>query len=174
MQYTEKLKLAVVKDYLSGSGGQREVAQRHGVEPTSLRNWVAAYREHGPAGIAARITRPRYTAEFKLAVLMRIKKDGLSRRRASAIFGIRKFDVIAEWQRLYDEGGPSAFAASGQARRAPMLPPDKPPPKLRHNQTRSQEDLLEEIRRLQMENAYLKKLDALVQSRTRSVRRKKR
>jgi len=174
VQYTQKLKLAVVKDYLSGNGGQREVAQRHGVEPTSLRNWVAAYREHGPSGIAARLSRPRYTAEVKLAVLMRIKKDGLSRRRAAAIFGIRRFDVISEWQRLYDEGGPGAFAASGQVRRAPMLPPDKPPPKSRLNQTKSREELLKEIQRLQMENAYLKKLDALVQSRTRSVRRKKR
>ena len=173
MRYTEKLKLAVVKDYLSGNGGQREVAQRHGVETTSLRNWVAAYREHGSSGIAARVSRQRYTAEFKLAVLMRIKQEGLSRRRASAIFGIRRSDLITEWQRLYDEGGPGAFAASGQPRRAPMLPPDKPPPKLRLNRTKSREELLEEIQRLQMENAYLKKLDALVQSRTRSVRRKK-
>lgn len=42
------------------------------------------------------------------------------------------------------------------------------------NETRTREDLLVELNQLPMENAYLKKLDALVQAKERAAQRKKR
>ena len=51
MRYSDDQKLAVVLDYESGNDGQKVVARRHGVEATSLRNWVAAYRAQGIDGI---------------------------------------------------------------------------------------------------------------------------
>lgn len=173
MRYTEKQRLEVVRDYLSGTGGQKEVAQRHGVEPTSLRNWVAAYREHGIAGIAPRPKRPRYPADFKLMVLKRIKDESLSRRQAAAIFGIRKTDLITRWQRLYDSGGPNALVARPSQSTA-MPTSNKPPPRPPKAKAKTREELLDEVQRLQAENAYLKKLKALVQSKSRSARGRKR
>jgi len=39
-----------------------------------------------------------------------------------------------------------------------------------HDQNRSQQDLLDELSRLRMENAYLKKLEALIQANDRQAR----
>ncbi|MBB5464982.1 transposase-like protein [Paraburkholderia sp. CI2] len=54
-KYSEETKLAVVKDYVSGTADLKVVARRHDVEVTSLRKWVAGYRSHGPAAFAARV-----------------------------------------------------------------------------------------------------------------------
>ncbi|WP_421375246.1 transposase [Paraburkholderia sp. DD10] len=50
-KYSEETKLAVVKDYCSGTAGLKVVARRHDVDVTSLRKWVAGYRSHGAAGV---------------------------------------------------------------------------------------------------------------------------
>ncbi|MEJ2769096.1 transposase [Mycetohabitans sp. B46] len=50
-RYTEQQKLRVVKDYLSGQSGLKTVAKRHDVDISAVRSWVAAYREHGCAGL---------------------------------------------------------------------------------------------------------------------------
>jgi transposase len=42
---------------------------------------------------------------------------------------------------------------------------DRPPPAERSDADRSREELIAELNELRMENAYLKKLDALVQAR---------
>ncbi|MEM5300073.1 transposase [Burkholderia sp. JPY481] len=50
-KYSEETKLAVVKDYCSGTARLKVVARRHDVDVTSLRKWVAGYRSHGAAGV---------------------------------------------------------------------------------------------------------------------------
>ena len=51
MKYDVQKRLEAVQAYLAGTGGWKAVAQKYGVEATSLRNWVAAFREHGEAGL---------------------------------------------------------------------------------------------------------------------------
>ncbi|WP_153014093.1 transposase, partial [Pseudomonas syringae] len=48
-KYTEQAKLAAVKEYCAGKAGLRDVARRHDVDFSCLRQWVAAYQIHGPA-----------------------------------------------------------------------------------------------------------------------------
>ncbi|KAF3997938.1 transposase [Glaciimonas immobilis] len=43
-KYSEQLKLAVIEDYCSDQSGLTDTAQRHGVDVSSLRKCVAAYR----------------------------------------------------------------------------------------------------------------------------------
>jgi hypothetical protein len=43
MEYSDELKLAIVRDYESGTDGQKVVAKRHGVEATSLRSDQGAF-----------------------------------------------------------------------------------------------------------------------------------
>lgn len=50
-KYTEQFKLQVVQEYLSGDEGFRLLAQRHALDRGTLREWVAAYRHHGIAGL---------------------------------------------------------------------------------------------------------------------------
>ena len=51
-----------------------------------------------------------------------------------------------------------------------VKPPD--PGASQDGDHRSRQELLREVQQLRMENAYLKKLDALVQDRSRSARKK--
>ena len=73
-------------------------------------------------------------------------------------------------KRLYNEKGPQALYEDTRGRRK-LMNLDKPKkvdiPKY------EEESLIEEVERLRMENAYLKKLNALVQEREKSVQKTK-
>jgi len=171
-KYTEQFKLTVIQDYLTGVGGFRAIAQRHGADESTVRKWVATYRQHGASGIDKKYT--HYDAQFKLSVLQNMWNKGLSQREAAAVFNIRNAAGIGVWERQYYAGGIEALAPRrrGQSKKMPDAPITKPPAAT--DQTRTREQLLEEINYLRMENAYLKKLEALVQADKKAAQRKKR
>ncbi len=102
-KYTEQAKLAAVLDYRSGKAGLRNVADRHGVDFSTLRQWVMGYEIHGVAALKEKKPR-RYSSEFKLTVLKRMNEERLSLRQTAALFDIRQFGIIGLWQRLHEEG----------------------------------------------------------------------
>jgi transposase len=175
-KYADEAKLAAVRDYCSGEGGLKSVASRHDVDVSMLRQWVAGYRAHGEAGVQTKKRRPsNFSAEFKLSVLERMREEGLSQRQAAALFNIRRFNVIGEWERKYNQGGPQALARVPGKRHRKM--PKTPLSQVEHqrsDQERSHQDLLDEVSRLRMENAYLKKLDALVPASGRQAQKSER
>lgn len=94
-KYTDQVKLAAARDYCAGEGGLKAVARRHGVDISSLRQWIAGYRALGEVGVQTK-KRDGFssTAEFKLSVLQRMQAEGLSQRQAAALFNIRRFNVV--------------------------------------------------------------------------------
>ncbi len=98
MKYSEQQKLESVQTYRSGDRGLTATAALHNVDVASLRKWVAAYEALGIAGIQ-RKRRQTYDLHFKLQVVQRVKSEQLSYRQAGAIFNVRRFDSIAEWER---------------------------------------------------------------------------
>lgn len=171
-KHTEQFKLTVIKDYLSGVGGFGAVAQLHGIDKATVHKWVAAYRQHGTLGIDKKYT--HYDAQFKLSVLQHMWDKGLSQREAAAVFNIRSAPSIGVWERQYYAGGIDALAPHRRGRRKKMPDAPIPKPPAATDQTRTREQLLEEINYLRMENAYLKKLEALVQADKKAAQRKKR
>jgi transposase len=171
-KHNEQFKLSVIKDYLAKGGGSRAVARRHDVDESTVRKWVAAYRQHGERGIEKKFT--HYDAQFKLSVLRHIREKGLSHREAAAVFNIRNPPSIGVWERQYYAGGIEALASrrSGRPKKMPDIPIS--PESVATDQARTREQLLEEINYLRMENAYLKKLEALVQADKKAAQRKKR
>jgi transposase len=171
-KYNEQFKLSVIKDYLAEVGGFAAVARLHGVDESTVRKWVAAYRQHGERGIEKKFT--HYDAQFKLSVLRHMREKALSYRETAAVFNIRSLGSIGIWERQYYAGGIDALAPRRRGR--PKKMPDTPiiPPSETTDETRTREQLLEEINYLRMENAYLKKLKALVQADKQAAQRKKR
>ena len=100
-----------MQDYCSGSAGLRDVAHRHNVDFSSLRQWVAAYQVHGAAGLKEKKLQ-RYSNDFKLSVLKRMREEQLSYRLTAALFDIGKFDIIGLWERRYDKGGFDALRST--------------------------------------------------------------
>jgi len=150
-------RLKVVEQYLAGPDGVRRIAARHGITFGLVQSWVARYRHHGPAGLAHK--RGRYDTAFKLKVLGRMQREGLSYRQTAALFDIRGAGAIARWQCQYDSGelGAPAPAAERPSRMRKTPAPPKPAAELTLDEAR------EELLYLRAENALLKKLKALAQ-----------
>jgi transposase len=161
-KYSEQKKLAATEEYCRGRFGLREVARRHRVNFASLRLWAAAYRVHGARGVR-RKARKFYSAEFKLNVLRRMNAEMLSQRQAAALFNIRRRDIIGAWKRAYEIGGVAALSPHSRSRLKPMAKKAETESDEVDDKTRTRKQLLEELDRLRMENAYLKKLAALAQ-----------
>jgi transposase len=100
--------------------------------------------------------------------LHQIQSEGLSLREACRRFNIAAASSILVWQKQYAEGGLAALERKSRER-APMKP-FKPPTKPLSELT--QAELARYVEYLQAENAYLKKLEALVQSKKQAAQKK--
>jgi transposase len=86
--------------------------------------------------------------------------------------GIPNQGTLYAWEKLYLEKGESALLDTAKGRPANMSKKQNSPKKKDEQLTREQE-LEAENARLRMENAYLKKLKALVAEREKSERKTK-
>lgn len=170
-KYAEAFKRSVVARYVVGDLGYRTLAEQFGVETSVLREWIALYREHGDAGLAKKHT--WYSAEFKLLVLQHMWDNSLSSRQTAAVFNIRNRSAIMDWERSYQQSGPGALEPRRKGRPKAMSDPVPETPDVSTNDDqRTREELLAELKFLRMENVYLKKYNALVQSKKAPTKRK--
>lgn len=158
------LKRSIVDRYLSGEESYASAGAIDGVDAATVRKWVAAYRAHGDSGLCRKID--YYDAAFKLSVLERMWGEGLSYRQTAALFNIRNAGCLAGWEKRYHAGGTEALAPRRRGRPRSMPEPPEPPAPgasvASDDETRSRQELLAELNYLRMENAYLKKLEALM------------
>ncbi|RWX25833.1 transposase, partial [Rhizobium leguminosarum] len=102
-------KLSVVEFYEKGERSAREVGAHFAVDHGTVRKWVASYEAHGVPGLAKKFS--HYDAAFKLSVLQRMWKDGLSYRQTAALFDIRNKGCLSDWERRYETGGIDALTS---------------------------------------------------------------
>jgi transposase len=152
-KHSTSFKRSVVDSYLVGDESYANAGSIHGVDAATVRKWVFLYRAHGDAGLSRK--RSDYDAAFKLSVLERIWEEGLSYRRAAALFNIRNASCLAGWEKRYHAGGIEALGP--RPRGCPMSkPPARAVSVVRSDETKSREELLAELKQLRMENDYLK------------------
>lgn len=162
-KYNEQFKCEVVEQYISGTKGYKLVAKLHGLSYSMLRKWVSLYRLHGAAGLAKKSS--SYDAAFRLAVLQHRWNGALSYGRVAAVFNIRSPGSISDWERCYHSGGIDALIPRSRGKPSKMpLPQDIKPPLSPDGAQPTRDELVVEVNHLRMEVAYLKKLQALVQS----------
>ena len=104
----------------------------------------------------------RYTPEFKIKVVETMHREKLSYRETARQFDICDHDRVAAWERIYLEEGAEGLYAERRGRKSTGRPP-----KIK------KEDLIAEVQRLRAENAYLKKLNALVAERVQQEKKQK-
>ena len=104
----------------------------------------------------------RYTPEFKIKVVETMHREKLSYRETARQFDISNSRVTA-WERIYLEEGAEGLYAERRGRRSTGRPP----------KIKKEEDLIAEVQRLRAENAYLKKLNALVAERVQQEKKHK-
>ena len=106
----------------------------------------------------------RHTGEFKQMVVETMMHDNLSYREVARQFEISGHEQIRKWERIYLTEGPEGLYIERRGRSSKGRPQQFP--------QKVEEDLLAEVQRLRAENAYLKKLQALVLERERHQKKK--
>ena len=165
-KYTKEFKLKLVKEYLKGNIGHNTLARKYSIPPASLRSWINRYKEHGINGLEK--NNMNYDGNFKILVVEYMHNNHLSLNETSTKFNLSGCHLVAKWERIYYEEGPQALFRDNRGRKNKM----KSKPSKNINEM-SKEELLKQNEYLRMENAYLKKLQALIQERENPPKKKK-
>lgn len=108
----------------------------------------------------------RYTPEFKIKVVETMRDEKLSYKETAREFDIPQGDkTVANWERIYLEEGKEGLYIERRGRKSTGRPTKF--------KKEVEEDLIDEVQRLRAENAYLKKLNALVSERVRQEKKHK-
>jgi transposase len=161
---------AVIR-YQNGSESFKTIANSIDVHHSVLISWVKQYEHQGEEAFIKCYT-PR-SVQAKLEVLHYMYENGTSARETAAIFNIASHSTLLSWQKRLESQGIDALQPMKKGR--PSMKKDH---KELTNQTSvegsvegSVEALQAEVERLRMENAYLKKLNALVQNKEKSPKK---
>ncbi len=167
-KYSDEFRLKAVQMYLSGRhGGFKTIAKELGIDHSDLRRWVHLYDQHGVEGLTK--VSGTYSGEFKIHVVEYMHRNQMSLKEAANYFCLPNHCTLSKWEQIYYEEGREALL---EERRGRNKMGRKTPPNPKKN-TNENEELLAEVRRLRMENEYLKKLNALVLEREKPEQKKK-
>jgi transposase len=165
-KYTYEQRIKAVLDVIEKHMSYGTVAKLLGCGKAHIHRWVKRYEQFGVEGLI--IKNGSYTGEFKQHVIQYMHENHLSICEAAVLFRIPTDVTVGKWERIYYEEGPQALYRDNRGRKRNMVSDkpkkEKPNSKIELDK-QVEEDLIAEIQRLRMENAYLKKLNALVQER---------
>lgn len=166
-KFSLKFKQEVAEKYLEGELSLKAVAKMYNLCPSSVRKWAYVYREHGIEILSGK--KGQHSADFKLMVVKEVVDGGFSARETAVKHGLPAFNTICRWVEKYRKYGDDAFTRKHRkisTLNNKSIAPSTLGPELTNCER-------EELEQLRVENAYLKKLKALVQGKTRSAHKKK-
>lgn len=166
-KYNSDFKLEVAKYVIDKNHSYGEAARKFSIDKNSVKKWSRKYEEHGVKAIVK--NKIKYDGNFKLNVVNYMHSNHLSLNQTTIHFNLGHHSVISKWERIYYEEGPQALFKERRGRSKNMS--SKPIKKSLSEKT--EKDLIYEVQQLRMENAYLKKLQALVQERVKRENPKK-
>ena len=169
MRWTKEEKLKMVLEYKKNGftptveGCSRETMHNR------IRMWAKVYDLYGECGLEHRSR--HWTYEDKINAVQRVL-NGESYHGVAYSLGMSKESQVSTWHRKYLELGWDGLKLDGRGRKRKMG--NKP---IKPSKSKSQAEEIVELRKrleyLEAENAYLKKLAALVQQRKAQEQKKK-
>lgn len=178
--YPKDLIAQVINDYAEHIRSAKQLAAYYGIPYNTIKYWVKKYNKNGMDALL----KPRsggkyitYDAAFKLRVTEYwLEHPEISSNQISEIFHASR-GAIRNWRKIYLEQGAGALGKEMRGKNRNMKNGKS---KTMAEQTEVSSDpkehieaLEKQVRYLQMENDYLKKLNALVQEKERSQKPKK-
>lgn len=150
--YDVGLRLRAAELYDMGRG-RASIAALLGIPEETVRKWLDIYRSAGIEVLAMMGKKhAAYSFETKLAAVRAVVDEGMTKPEAMAKFGIASPSSLKKWLKAYREEGPEALGPKPKGRPKGSGSPTK-------EMTREQE-LERRVRKLEAENAYLKKIDS--------------
>ena len=170
VKYTEEMKIEIIKSFNPTKISQKEYARQHCINRAQFQYWLKLYELHGEDGLKSS-TYTNYTTAYKLDVLNFMVQTGMSVMDTAAIFKIPSHSTLQNWLKKVENGDKDALEPKKKGRPSMKKETNKQP-----KQTPvegSPEALQARIKQLEMENEYLKKLNALVQAKEKSPKKTK-
>ncbi len=164
-KHSQELKLEVIKYYINEHKGYKNTANKFNISYTTVKRWLNKYEEHGIKGLSKN-TQTSYSRKFKENVLKYMYDNHLSYTETTMHFNLGCVSLVSKWDRIYKEEGYVGLENKKRGRNKKMNLKKK-------KEKMTKEELIQENEQLRMENAYLKKLQALVQERTKPQQEKK-
>lgn len=162
-KYSIKQKDAIVRAVLSGKVSISRKAKELGCPRSTIRRWLGQYKRCGIKGFKLR--NGSYKGPFKVRVVRCYLKKGLSLKEAASFFKIPNEAVICQWVKIYKRSGAMGLVNDSRGRKKALM--TKKPGKRKGTPTDPTAQKLAEMQKeldyLRAENAFLKKLEALVQ-----------
>ena len=161
-KYTLEFKRRVIQEYLDGKGGYKVLAEKFGVKnKKQVQDWVNTYQLFGTEGLMRKRENDVYTSQFKLDAIELYQTSEMSYREVANTLEMNNPSLIANWMRKFREEGVEGLS-SKRGRPAKMPKEIKPRKKksLKTDQERIKE-LEQQVRSLQIHNAFLKELRKL-------------
>lgn len=159
-KYSDELILESVQRIIRGEQSVAQTARLLGAGSTYVRRLVAMYKQHGPEGLFKR--EGSYSGEFKLHVIEDRQRNKLSLMETIAKYAIPSESTLLKWERIYIREGTEGLYACVKGRKRSS---NMKAPKTKKAAISSDQALVRELEYLRTENAYLKKLGALVEER---------
>lgn len=158
VKYYLEFKLKVVMDYLNQEGGFLALSKRFGLSDTKpILTWINAYRTLGVDRLKRKWNNQNFAVNFKLDVLQYMQNTGESIQLTVNHFKRNNLSLIARWKLQFENSG-----IEGLSKRIgrPTMSRIKNRKKKAKEVTREHE-LEGKIKRLEIENSYLKELQSL-------------
>ena len=163
-KYSFEFKMRVVKEYLDGQGGYRDLSKKHGIHHRLVERWVANYRQYGEKGLVRSRQQKSYAFEFKLNVVELYLRSELSYQEIAFQVGMTNPTLISRWVIDYRAAGPAALRPKKKGQKRSMNK-DKIIQAIEKSDSKEQKEFLKKLQEenlyLRIENAYLKELRRL-------------
>ena len=163
MHYDLDFKIEVIAYYRQGHTGTA-TGERFEVDPRFVRKWVKQYQSDGIDAIRPKTSKTKYSADFKYKVIALMVAEGLSHSQTALKFHISSPALISHWHKAYRLYGMSGLTSKYKG--STLM---KPPSASKPDDEKTPTELKRELQYLRAENAYLKKLDALLREREQAT-----
>ena len=101
-KFSYEAKLKAVKQYISGEASPASIAKVLGAGKTTLRQWVYAFKDHGPEALRPHKYNQRYSNDFKLKCIAAYLNGEGSYDYLTNKFGLRSAAQLKQWVIKYN------------------------------------------------------------------------
>lgn len=162
--YSLSKKMEVVNYILENDVSLCQAEKVFHISREAIRTWLYRYKNGGKKKLKKPRKYKKHSGQFKVDVVEYMHEHRFSYKKTSIIYSLDA-SQIKEWDFIYRYEGKDVLLKGNY-----MSNLRKKHVKL---EDKSKEELMEEIEQLRMENAYLKKLKALIQKGTKPYNGKK-
>ena len=174
MKLTLEDKIKIIELRVQGLG-YGTIAKKYNVRHSTIQTIYHSYESHGIEGIKHPAKNMKYPPEIKLEIIKRVF-EGEPKTGLAAEYNLYGAGTIVSWMKKYEELGYNGLEGKqGRPRGRPKIrtKEEKKNTPLTKSEREEFNELKKKLEYLEMENEYLKKLDALVKERLKQQKKKK-